>query len=72
MLIDGVSWAKRVFHLIENYQVTAMDISPSALLVLHKLAGKKLAELVIRFHFRAIFHIFSKGNIIAMRHFNSL
>ena len=45
VLIDGVSWAKRVFHLIENYQVTAMDISPSALLVLHKLAGKKLAEL---------------------------
>lgn len=45
VLIDGVSWAKRVFALIEKYNVTAMDISPSALMVLHNLAGKKLSEL---------------------------
>ncbi len=44
-LIEGVSWAKRVFGLIEKYKVTAMDISPSALTVLHKLAGEKLSEI---------------------------
>ena len=44
-LIEGVSWVKRVFGLIEKYKVTAMDISPSALTVLHKLAGEKLLEI---------------------------
>lgn len=44
-LIEGVSWVKRVFGLIEKYKVTAMDLSPSALTVLHKLAGEKLSEI---------------------------
>ncbi|NBH13823.1 long-chain fatty acid--CoA ligase [Lachnospiraceae bacterium] len=45
VLIEGVSWVKRVFGLIERYKVTALDISPSALTVLHKLAGAKLSEI---------------------------
>ncbi len=45
VLIEGVSWAKQIFELIEKYQVTAMDVSPSAVMVLEKLAGKKLTEI---------------------------
>ncbi len=45
VLTDGVSWAKSVFGLIEEYRVTAMDVSPSAVMVLYQLARKKFAEI---------------------------
>ncbi len=45
VLTDGVSWAKLVFELIGKYKVTAMDVSPSAVMVLYQLARKKLAEI---------------------------
>lgn len=45
VLIEGVLWVKQVFELIEKYKVTAMDVSPSAILFLEKLAEGKLAEI---------------------------
>lgn len=45
VLIEGVSRVKKVFELIENYGVTSMDVSPSAVQVLSKLSKGKLAEI---------------------------
>ncbi len=45
VLTEGVSWVKQIFALLEKYHVTSMDISPSAVTVLHQLAKGKLAEI---------------------------
>lgn len=45
VLIEGVSWVKRVFGLIEEYQVTAMDVSPSAVMILEQLAKGQLSKI---------------------------
>lgn len=45
VLIEGVLWVKQVFELIKKYKVTAMDVSPSAILFLEKLAEGKLSEI---------------------------
>lgn len=45
VLIEGVSWVKNVFALIEKYHVTSMDVSPSAVLFLEQLAKGKLKEI---------------------------
>ncbi len=44
-LTEGVSWVKQIFAMIEKYQVTSMDISPSAVTALHQLAKGKLSEI---------------------------
>lgn len=44
VLIDGVMRMKKLFELIEKYQVNAFDLSPSAANVLMKLAKKQLLE----------------------------
>lgn len=44
VLTEGVLRVREVFELIEKYKVTAMDLSPSAVLVLEQLAEGKLAE----------------------------
>lgn len=45
VLIEGVLWVKQVFELIKKHKVTAMDVSPSAILFLEKLAEGKLSEI---------------------------
>lgn len=45
VLLEGVSWVKSVFKMIEQYQVTAMDMSPSALMILEQLAKGQLAKI---------------------------
>lgn len=44
VIIDGVMRVKKIFELIQTYQVTAFDLSPSGANVLLKLAKKKLKE----------------------------
>lgn len=44
VVTDGVMRVKKVFELIEKYQVTAFDLSPSAVNVLIKVARKKLQQ----------------------------
>lgn len=44
VLTDGVMRVKKVFELIEKYQVTAFDLSPSAANVLIKFAKKQLQK----------------------------
>lgn len=44
VLVYGVSKVKYIFDLIETYQITAMDLSPSAVSVLLKLSRGKLAK----------------------------
>lgn len=41
VLTDGVTWVKTVLELMTNYHVTALDLSPSAVQVLVKLARDK-------------------------------
>ena len=44
VIIDGVMKVKQVFELMDKYQVTALDLSPSGANVLVKLAKKRLAQ----------------------------
>lgn len=45
VVTDGVMRVKKVFELIEKYQVTALDLSPSAVQVLLRVAKKKIQQL---------------------------
>lgn len=45
VLTEGVMWVNKVFELINKYKVTAMDVSPSAILFLEQLAKGKLSEI---------------------------
>lgn len=45
ILIEGVMWVNKIFDLINKYHVTAMDVSPSAILFLEQLAKGKLSEI---------------------------
>ena len=45
VLIEGVMWVNQVFDLIHKYHVTALDVSPSAILFLEQLAKGKLSEI---------------------------
>ena len=45
ILIEGVMWVNQVFDLIHKYHVTALDVSPSAILFLEQLAKGKLSEI---------------------------
>ncbi len=45
VLMEGVSRIKNVFDMIENYKVTAMDLSPSAILIMARLAKEKFYEI---------------------------
>lgn len=51
VIIDGVMRVKKVFELIDKYQVNAFDLSPSAANVLVKLAKKRLQEYSNRVKF---------------------
>lgn len=51
VIVDGVMKVKQVFELIEKYQVTSLDLSPSAGNVLVKLAKKKLAAYAEKIDF---------------------
>ncbi len=44
VIADGVLMVKNIFNLMDRYNVTAMDMSPSALQVLEKLGKGRLAE----------------------------
>ena len=41
VVTDGVTWLKNVFGMMNNYHVTALDLSPSAAKVLIELGRKK-------------------------------
>ncbi|MCM1261972.1 MAG: acyl--CoA ligase [Butyrivibrio sp.] len=45
VLVEGVSRVKYVFDLIMQYGVTAIDASPSAILILNKLSKGKFGEI---------------------------
>ncbi len=45
VLMEGVSWVKPVFEMIDKYQVTAMDVSPSAVMILEQLAKGQLSKI---------------------------
>lgn len=45
VLTEGISRVKHIFEIIEKYKVTAMDMSPSAVLVLDKLSKGKLTDI---------------------------
>lgn len=45
VLIEGVFRIKKVFELIEKYSVTAIDMSPSTVLILEQLVKGKLSEI---------------------------
>lgn len=51
VIVDGVMKVKLVFELMEKYQVTSMDLSPSAGNVLVKLAKKKLSAYAEKIDF---------------------
>lgn len=44
VLVDGVMKVKQIFEMIEQYKITAFDLSPSAANVLIKLAKKRLQQ----------------------------
>lgn len=44
VVVDGVMRIKKIFELIDKYQINAFDLSPSAANVLMKLAKKQLVE----------------------------
>jgi len=44
-LIEGIFRIKKVFGLIEKYKVTAIDMSPSSVLILEQLMKGKLSEI---------------------------
>lgn len=45
VLTEGVTQLKLVFDLIEKYQVTAMDVSPSAVMIMEQLAKGQLSKI---------------------------
>ncbi len=45
VLTEGVTQVKLVFDMIEQYQVTAMDVSPSAVMILEQLAKGQLSKI---------------------------
>lgn len=45
ILIDGVMDIRRIFRLVEDYSVTALDLSPTAVVVLMKLGRDMFSEL---------------------------
>lgn len=45
VIVDGVTKIKCIFQMIEKYQVTALDLSPSAVLVLEKLSKGRFREI---------------------------
>lgn len=51
VLIDGVTNVRKVFELLEKYSVTAMDVSPSAAVVLIRLSKGKLSEYNSKFDY---------------------
>ncbi|MBQ4531136.1 MAG: acyl--CoA ligase [Lachnospiraceae bacterium] len=51
VVIDGVMRVKKVFELIDKYQVNAFDLSPSGANVLMKLAKKQLQNYCNRVRF---------------------
>lgn len=51
VIVDGVMKVKQVFELMEKYQVTSLDLSPSAGNVLVKLAKKKLSAYAEKIDF---------------------
>lgn len=44
VLIDGVMKVKQIFELLDKYKITAIDLSPSAALVLLRLSKGRLAD----------------------------
>jgi len=44
VFVDGVMYLKRVFNLMDEYRVTAMDLSPSMLSILFRLGGDRLGD----------------------------
>ncbi|MBQ6496616.1 MAG: acyl--CoA ligase [Firmicutes bacterium] len=44
VFIDGVMYLKRLFKLMDQYHVTAMDLSPSMLSIIFKLSGDRLGD----------------------------
>lgn len=44
VLLDGVTFVKKMFDLMDNYNVTSMDLSPSMLSIIFKLSRDKLGE----------------------------
>jgi len=44
VIIDGVMNVKKIFELIENYKVTALDASPTAMSVLMKMSKGKIGD----------------------------
>lgn len=51
ILVDGLMIAKNVFKLIDKYDVTAMDLSPSAVALLIKVSKGKFWEFGRNFHY---------------------
>lgn len=45
VLVDGVINVKKIWGMIKKYHVTAMDLSPSAVIVLEKLSKGKLQQV---------------------------
>lgn len=45
VLTEGVTHVKHIFEIIEKYKVTAMDMSPSAVLVLDRLSKGKFTDI---------------------------
>lgn len=48
---DGVLALKRVFNLMDEYQVTSMDLAPSMLSIMFKLAGDRLGDYAEGFEY---------------------
>lgn len=44
VFIDGITLLKRVFKMMDEYKVTAMDLSPSMLSIIFKLSRDRLGE----------------------------
>ena len=44
VLIDGVTFLKKMFNLMDEFKVTSMDLSPSMLSIIFKLSQDKLGE----------------------------
>lgn len=44
VFIEGVTLLKKVFNMMDQYQVTAMDLSPSSLSIIFKLSRDRLGD----------------------------
>lgn len=44
VFIDGVTLLKKVFNMMDEYQVTSMDLSPSSLSIIFKLSKDRLGD----------------------------